>query len=61
MKKSEQHKINQNLDSYLGSKKAYKKYVSTESSSLLKRFAAESHRERVREIKREYKKITKQN
>jgi hypothetical protein len=56
-----QNKINQNLDSYLGSKKAYKNYVSTESSSLLKRLAAESHRERVRGLKKDFKTNSKSN
>jgi hypothetical protein len=42
-------------------KKAYKNYTKNESSPLLRRFAAEAHRERVRDIDKDFKQTTKTN
>lgn len=51
LKKSEQQEIDNALDSIGAKKKAYRKYIKNESSSLLRRLAAESTREGIRHQK----------
>jgi hypothetical protein len=54
-------KISQLIEQKQGAERAYKNYKKATKSPFLRQLAAEATRENVREIKREYKKITKQN